>query len=166
MAFLNDKKKLILNQIVNNDNITSIQKLYNVVKISYKEEGITKKNCKDFLVEYRSNLVDNQTKIKHNKTVQRIKNNKPKKIYPCPGNYYALDFRNMTDENLLRYCETNNISLDETCNNRSLIIQRIHYIQPSTFKNMPLEGVQWYVKSRNINVTGNETFDDLMVIIQ
>ena len=46
MAFLNDKKKLILNQIVNNDNITSIQKLYNVVKISYKEEGITKKIVK------------------------------------------------------------------------------------------------------------------------
>ena len=72
----------------------------------------------------------------------------------------------MTDENLLRYCETNNIPMDETCNNRALIIQRIHYIQPSTFKNVPLEGVKWYVKARNINVPGKETFDDLMVLIQ
>ena len=43
MAFLNDKKKSILNQTVNNDNITSIQKLYDVVKGSYKPKGITKK---------------------------------------------------------------------------------------------------------------------------
>ena len=56
--------------------------------------------------------------------------------------------------------------MDETCNTRALIIQRIHYIQPSTFKNVPLEGVKWYVKARNINVTGKETFDDLMVLIQ
>ena len=31
---------------------------------------------------------------------------------------------------------------------------------------MPLEGVKSYVKARNINVTGKETFDDLMVLIQ
>ena len=52
MSFLSDKKRSILNQVVNNDNITSIQKLYDVVKGSYKPEGITKKHCKDFLVEY------------------------------------------------------------------------------------------------------------------
>ena len=36
MAFLNNKKRSILNQYVNNDNVASIQKLYDVVKVSYK----------------------------------------------------------------------------------------------------------------------------------
>ena len=72
----------------------------------------------------------------------------------------------MTNENLLRYCETNNIPLNETNNDRSLIIQGIHYIQPSTFRDMPLEGVQWYIKARRINVNGNESCDDMMILIK
>ena len=72
----------------------------------------------------------------------------------------------MTNENLLTYWENNNIPLNETNNDCLLIIQRIRSSQLSTFRDMPLEGVKWYVKARYINVTGHQTFDDLMVIIQ
>jgi hypothetical protein len=102
-------------------------------------------------------LVDNHLKIKHSKTVEKVKNSRPRKPLPCPCNYYALNFGNMTDENLLRYCKTNNIPLNETNNGSSLIIQRIPYIQLSIFTDIPLEGV----KCLNVN----ESFDDLMVLI-
>ena len=48
MSFLNDKKRSILNHIVKNDEITSIQKLYYIVKMLYKNEHLTKKIVETF----------------------------------------------------------------------------------------------------------------------
>ena len=55
---------------------------------------------------------------------------------------------NMTVKNLIRYCETNSISLNEKNKDSSLIVQRIHCIQTTTLRDIPLEGVKWYAKVR------------------